>query len=158
MRQIAEFVSVLSCSLFTGASVYVSLVEHPARTQCGVEIATTQFVPSYRRATVMQATLAAVGLISSIAAWLAGATFWWLVGAITLGAVIPFTLIVILPTNKLLLSPTLDRRSIEAERLLARWGALHAAIFRCTGHRHLHSSVWVSTRRCDEESLGLLRS
>ena len=30
MRQIAEFVTVLSRSLFTGASVYINLVEHPA--------------------------------------------------------------------------------------------------------------------------------
>ncbi len=126
LRQIAEFVAVLSCSLFTGASVYISLVEHPARMQCGVEIAATQFAPSYRRATIMQATLAAVGLVSSIAAWLAGATFWWLVGGIVLGSVIPFTLFVILPTNKQLLSPALDRRSAETERLLARWGMLHA--------------------------------
>jgi hypothetical protein len=126
LRQIAEFVAVLSCSLFTGASVYISLVEHPARMQCGVEIAATQFAPSYRRATIMQATLAAVGLVSSIAAWLAGATFWWLVGGIVLGSVIPFTLFVILPTNKQLLRPTLERRSVEAERLLARWGTLHA--------------------------------
>jgi len=74
----------------------------------------------------MQATLAAVGLISSIAAWLAGATFWWLVAGAVLGSVIPFTLFVILPSNKLLLSPTLDKRSVEAERLLGRWGALHA--------------------------------
>jgi hypothetical protein len=43
MRQIAEFVAVLSRSLFTGAAVYVSLVEHPARMQCGVEIAATEF-------------------------------------------------------------------------------------------------------------------
>jgi hypothetical protein len=43
-----------------------------------------------------------------------------------LGAVIPFTLIVIVPTNKQLLTPTLDRRSAETERLLARWGRLHA--------------------------------
>jgi anthrone oxygenase-like protein len=43
-----------------------------------------------------------------------------------LGSVIPFTLIVILPTNKRLVSPGLDRRSAEAERLLARWGSLHA--------------------------------
>jgi hypothetical protein len=126
MRQIAEFVAVLSCSLFTGAAVYITLVEHPARMQCGVEIAATEFPPSYRRATVMQATSAALGLLSSIAAWLAGATFWWLVAGALLGSVIPFTLFVILPTNKLLLSPKLDRRSIEAERLLARWAALHA--------------------------------
>ena len=66
MRQIAEFVAVLSCSLFTGASVYISLVEHPARMQCGVEIAATELPPSYRRATVMQATLAALGLQQSL--------------------------------------------------------------------------------------------
>jgi len=93
MRQIAEFVSVLSCALFAGASVYISLVEHPARMECGVELAATEFAPSYRRATIMQATLAAVGLLASVAAWLAGATFWWLVGGLLLGAVIPSTLI-----------------------------------------------------------------
>src|SRR5215470_10929887 len=126
MRQIAEFVAVLSCSLFTGAAVYVSLVVLPARMQCGVEIATTEFPPSYRRGTVMQVTSATLGLLSSISAWLSGATFWWLVGGIVLGSVIPFTVIVILPTNKRLLSPTLDKRSVEAERLLARWGRLHS--------------------------------
>jgi hypothetical protein len=126
VRQFAEFVAVLSCSLFTGASVYINLVEHPARMECGVEAAATEFSPSYRRATVMQATCAAFGLLSSIAAWLAGASFWWLVAGVLLGSVIPFTLIVILPTNKRLLSPALDRRSAEAERLLARWGRLHA--------------------------------
>jgi len=126
MRQIAEFIAVLACTLFTGAAVYINLVEHPARMQCGVELAATEFAPSYRRATVMQACCAAVGLLSSFAAWLAGASFWWLVAGILLGSVIPFTLIVILPTNKLLLSPALDRRSAEAERLLERWGRLHA--------------------------------
>lgn len=126
MRQIAEFVAVLSCSLFTGASLYINLVEHPARMECGVEIATTEFSPSYRRATVMQATLAALGLLSSIVAWLAGATFWWLVAGALLGSVIPFTLFVILPTNKLLLSPTLNRRSAQTGQLLVRWGTLHA--------------------------------
>ena len=126
MREIAEFVAVLTCGLFTGAAIYISVVEHPARMECGVEVAATEFAPSYRRATVMQATLAAVGLLSSIAAWLRGGSYWWLVGGILIGSVIPFTLIVILPTNKQLLSPTLDRRSPQTERLLTRWAALHA--------------------------------
>jgi hypothetical protein len=126
VRQIAEFVAVLSCALFTGAAVYITFIEHPARMQCGVEIAATEFVPSYRRAAVMQATCAALGLLASVGAWLAGATFSWLVGGVLLGSVIPFTLIAILPTNKRLLSPTLDRRSAEAEGLLTRWGRLHA--------------------------------
>ena len=125
MRQVAEYIAILSCALFTGAAVYINLVEHPARMQCGVELAATEFAPSYRRATVMQASCAAVGLLSSIVAWLAGATHWWLVAGVLVGSVIPFTLIVILPTNKRLLSPALDRRSAEAEQLLARWGRLH---------------------------------
>jgi len=126
MRQFAEFVAVLSCSLFAGAAVYVSFVEHPARMGCGVEIATAEFPPRYHRGTILQVTLAAVCLLSSIAAWLAGATFWWVVAGVLQVSVIPFTLIVILPTNKQLLSPTLDRGSAQTERLLARWGALHA--------------------------------
>jgi hypothetical protein len=79
MRQLAEFISVLACALFAGASVYINHVEHPARMECGVEMAATEFPPSYRRATVMQASLAALGLLASLTACLAGATFWWLV-------------------------------------------------------------------------------
>jgi len=126
MRQIAEFVALLACGLFAGAALYVNLVEHPARMECGVELAATEFPPSYRRGTIMQVTLAVVCLLSSIASWLAGATFWWLVAGVLQVSVIPFTLIVILPTNKQLLNPALDRRSAEAERLLARWVRLHA--------------------------------
>ena len=126
MRQIAEYVAVLACGLFAGAAVYVSLVEHPARMECGVEIATAEFPPSYHRGTIMQVALAAACLLSSIAAWLAGASFWWTIAGVLQVSVIPFTLIVILPTNKLLLSPTLDKRSAQAGQLLARWGRLHA--------------------------------
>ena len=126
MRQIAGYVAVLACGLFAGAAVYISLVEHPARMECGVEIAATEFPPSYRRASVIQASLAAVGLVSSIAAWLARASFLWVVAGVLLGSVIPFMLIVILPTNKQLLNPALNRQSAETGRLLARWGTLHA--------------------------------
>lgn len=73
MRHIAEFIAVLACSLFTGAAIYVSLIEHPARMNCGVEVVATEFPPSYRRGSVMQATLAALGLLASAAAaWPAG--------------------------------------------------------------------------------------
>jgi anthrone oxygenase-like protein len=126
MRQIAEFIAVLACGLFAGAAVYVSLVEHPARMASGVEIAMAEFPPSYHRGTIMQVTLAAVCLLSSIAAWLAGATLWWVVAGVLQASVIPFTLIVILPTNTQLLSPTLDKRSAQTGQLLARWGRLHA--------------------------------
>jgi len=126
VQQLAKFLTTLSCGLFAGAAIYISLVEHPARLECGAELAVTEFGPSYRRAAVMQASLAAAGLVCAIGAWLAGAGVWWLIGGILLGSVIPFTLVVIMPTNKQLLAPTLDKGSPQARELLSRWGKLHA--------------------------------
>ena len=126
IQQVAKLVAILSCGLFAGAAIYINLVEHPARLECGTELAVTEFGPSYRRAAVMQASLAAIGLVCAIGAWLAGAGVSWLIGGILLGSVIPFTLVVIMPTNKQLLAPTLDKESAEARELLSRWGKLHA--------------------------------
>jgi hypothetical protein len=85
-----EDLAILCAGLFAGAALYITFVEHPARRECGAELAATEFGPSYRRATLMQASLAAIGLLMAL------------------------TLIAILPTNKRLLDPGLDRNSTEA--------------------------------------------
>jgi hypothetical protein len=123
---LTELIATLCAGLFAGAALYISLVEHPARLECGTALAATEFGPSYRRAAIMQASLAAVGFLAALAAWAQGAGLAVLFGGILLGLVIPFTLIVILPTNKRLLDPALDRASSEAAELLQRWGRLHA--------------------------------
>jgi Domain of unknown function (DUF1772) len=123
---IAELLATLCAGLFAGAAIYISLVEHPARLECGTELAATEFGPSYRRATKMQVPLAAVGFLAALADWLADRDLLALIGGVLLGAVIPFTLLVILPTNQRLLEPSLPRGSGEAARLLQRWGRLHA--------------------------------
>jgi hypothetical protein len=125
MEAVLQLVATLSAGLFAGAALYITLVEHPARMRCGTRLAVTEFGPSYKRATVMQAPLAAVGFLSGTAAWLTGVHFLWAVGGALLGAVIPLTLIVIASTNKQLLDPALDRDSALAGRLLHRWGWLH---------------------------------
>jgi hypothetical protein len=43
----AERIATLSSGLFTGASVYINLVEHPARMQAGTQVALAEFAPSY---------------------------------------------------------------------------------------------------------------
>jgi hypothetical protein len=110
---------------FFGAALYINLAEHPARVSLGTEFALREFGPSYQRASLMQATLAALGFLAGlIGAWQEsdGMTA---VGAVLIGLVIPFTLIVIFPTNKRLLDPTLDPSSDLARTLLVRWNALH---------------------------------
>jgi len=126
MPVILELVATWSAGLFAGAAIYINLVEHPARMQCGTALAVTQFAPSYHRAAVLQASLAAVGSVSAAAAWLIGAKLSWLIGGFFLVAVIPFTLLVIFPTNKQLLDAALEKDSQRARQLLTHWGRLHA--------------------------------
>jgi len=121
-----QVIATLASGLFTGAAVYINLVEHPARMACGTRLAATEFGPSYHRAAVMQASLAAIGFLTAAIGWLMGSGWWWLVGGIFLVSVIPFTLIAIMPTNKKLLDPNLDRESELATRLLTRWNRLHS--------------------------------
>ena len=123
---VLELIALLATGLFAGAAIYVTLVEHPARVECGPALAITEFRPSYRRGAFMQAGLASIGCVAALAAWTHGRGLSVLVAGLLLGAAIPYTLIVILPTNKRLLDPLLDPRTAEAEALLARWGHLHA--------------------------------
>ena len=127
MDAIAGPVAALASTLFAGAALYVSVAEHPARMECGTEIAATEFAPSYRRAAAMQVALVLIGTAAALARWLGGGGALWLWGALCLFASIPYTLLVIMPTNKRLLDPGRDRRSAETRALLVAWGRLHAA-------------------------------
>jgi hypothetical protein len=42
-----EIIAALAAGLFSGAAVYISLVEHPARVDCGPAVAVREFRPSY---------------------------------------------------------------------------------------------------------------
>jgi uncharacterized membrane protein len=129
MLEFAEVVAVLACAWFAGAAVYITAVEHPARMSCGTEIAATEWAPSYKRATLMQAPLAMIAGILGVIRGLLGDgddRTIWLVAAVLILAVVPFTLVVIRPTNDKLLDPRRDRRSAETLQLLTTWGRLHA--------------------------------
>jgi hypothetical protein len=121
-----QFLAVLCCTLFAGAAIYINLVEHPARMGCDTKTAATVWAPSYKRATVMQAPLAALSFLAGVGAWLFGGGMRWLIGAVLIGLVIPFTFIGVMPTNHQLLAPERDLSSIETRSLLVKWGRLHA--------------------------------
>jgi uncharacterized membrane protein len=123
---LAELTATLSSGLFAGAAVYINLVEHPARMQTGIRPALAEFAPSYKRTTVTQVSLAVAGFLSALVAWRSRFDARWLVGGGLLVSVIPFTAVVILPTNKKLLDPETANDLNLAEKLLTRWGRLHA--------------------------------
>ena len=84
------------------------------------------WAPSYRRAAVMQASLAVVGGVAGALAWAFLGGLGYLVGALLLLAVVPFTLLVVFPTNKRLLDLHAAGQADNAHELLKRWNALHA--------------------------------
>ena len=119
-------IAIVACGLFAGAAIYINLVEHPARVQCGTATAVREFAPSYARATIMQASLAIVGCLGGVVAGWQRSDMPVVFAAVLLGLVVPFTVIVIRPTNLKLLDPSLNASSPEAAALLARWTRLHA--------------------------------
>jgi uncharacterized membrane protein len=121
-----QFTATLSGALFAGAALYINVAEHPARMTLDTRSAALQWAPSYRRATLLQAPLALVSLLTAAAAGFCGAGTGWFVGAALVGAVVPFTFAVIMPTNRRLLAPDRDLASAETRELLARWSRLHA--------------------------------
>lgn len=126
MDSILEILATVCAGLFAGAALYINLAEHPARMECGTALAVRQFAPSYRRAALMQATLAIVGLASAVGAWWRGSGVAVLTGGLLLGAVVPFTLLVVRPVNHRLFAHRVGVDSVEATALLRRWGRLHA--------------------------------
>src|SRR5215204_132530 len=126
LTTLAELLATLSSGLFAGASIYINLVEHPARMEAGANLALTEFAPSYHRAAATQVSLASVGFLSALVAWRLRLDTRWLIGGGLLVSVIPFTAVAILPPNKQLPDPATANDLELAERLLARWGRLHA--------------------------------
>jgi uncharacterized membrane protein len=124
---LAAVLATFATGLFTGAAVYLSFVEHPARMSCGAALALREFGPSYKRAAPMQATLALLAAIAALVHWAQQGGALWLVGAALIAAVVPLTLVVIRPVNERLLGMEAhDADADDALTLLTRWGRLHA--------------------------------
>ena len=125
---LSRYVAKLSASIFAGSAVYCSLVEHPARSQCGVNLASTVFPASYYKAAKLQAPLAITSGFAAIAAFQLDKTKdrSWLFCGLAMLSILPYTFLVIMPVNRKLLAPDVDKNSDETKSLLEKWGQLHA--------------------------------
>jgi uncharacterized membrane protein len=126
MLAFVQFIATLAAAMFSGAALYINVVEQPARMTLDTKFALAQWAVSYRRATWLQAPLALLSLAAGLGSWLLGGGLGWAVGALLIGAVVPFTFIGIMPTNRALLTPGRDLGTPETRSLLERWAKLHA--------------------------------
>ena len=64
-----EILATLACGIFAGAAIYVNLVEQPARLSCGITLAVAEWRPSYKRGSIMQASVAILGSVLGVPIW-----------------------------------------------------------------------------------------
>ncbi|TCT05568.1 DUF1772 domain-containing protein [Aquabacter spiritensis] len=117
--------ALVVAGLFTGAALYINVVEQPARGALAPADQLRQWRPAYRRGFAMQATLAALGAILGAAAFFATGTWPFLAGGVLIGANWPYTMIGIMPTNRRLLALPDGAGGAETARLIENWSHLH---------------------------------
>jgi hypothetical protein len=123
---LAGELALATAALFTGAALYITAAEQPARLELDEQSMLRQWKPSYTRGFAMQASLAlACALFGLLAVW--WTRDWrWFVGAALIFANWPYTVFVILPVNKRLEKMPAEAAVNETRALIKKWGDLHA--------------------------------
>jgi hypothetical protein len=118
--------ALVAASVFAGAAIYVTVVEQPARLMLDARALLSEWKPSYRRGTAMQAPLALVATALGIAAYVEGGDWRWLLGAALSLASWPYTMLVVMPTNRVLMGTDVETADASVHQTVAKWGRLHA--------------------------------
>jgi hypothetical protein len=118
--------ALLVASLFTGAALYISLAEQPARLRLEDAALLAEWKLSYARASVLQATLSLIGFAVAIVAGQQDGWLWFL-GGIVLFANWPYTFLCVAPLNRRISAfvpgTTTD---VQLRLLVTQWGLRHA--------------------------------
>ena len=123
---LAGHLALVAAALFTGAAFYVNYVEQPARLGLDDRSLLTEWKPAYKRGYIMQASLAVIGFLLGLLAWLATGRVTFVIGALLIIANWPWTLLGMLPTNKALMATDVANAGAETRALLLQWNRLHA--------------------------------
>ena len=123
---IAGHLALVVAAVFSGAAIYVNVVEQPARFSLDDRGLLAEWKPSYKRGFGMQAPLALAGFALGVVAWWQTRGLLFLVGGAMMLANWPWTLLVINPVNAVLMATESSQAGAQTRTLIEKWGRLHA--------------------------------
>ena len=126
-----EVLSTVAAGIFAGGSIYINVVEHPARmTLTDTKACHQEWMESFDRASVFQSRLALVSALSGAGAYYCnpkkGLPF--LIGGGLMAAIIPYTIIILKPNS---IDPIYDKdiTSKKSESVgretIDKWNSFH---------------------------------
>ena len=123
---IAGHLALVVAAVFSGAAIYVNVVEQPARFGLDDRGLLAEWKPSYKRGFAMQAPLALAGFALGLVAWWQTRDLLFLVGGAMMLANWPWTILVINPVNAVLMATESAGAGAQTRALIEKWGRLHA--------------------------------
>ena len=123
---LAGLLALVVAATFSGAAVYITIAEQPARLALDDRALLAEWQPAYKHGLRMQVSLIVLGFVLGAIAWWLTGNGRWLLGAVILGANVPYTLIGIRPTNDRLMATAPTEAGPATRALITHWGRLHA--------------------------------
>lgn len=123
---IIQALALIATAIFSGAAIYINLVEQPARLNLDNHALLLEWKAAYKKGFIMQSSLALVAGILGIISFFKSGNYYWLIGAVLILLNWPYTLIVMLPTNNKLLATNIKLADELTRNLIIRWEKLHA--------------------------------
>jgi hypothetical protein len=120
-----------AAAAFLGATIYIGLVEQPARLALSTRAMFREWTLSYRRATVTLSVFAVASAILALIQFRINGDLRWIIGGITILASWPYAYFVIMPVNVWLCAIPPGRAGSPVRKLMRDWGLLewgHALI------------------------------
>jgi Domain of unknown function (DUF1772) len=120
-----------AAAAFLGATIYIGLVEQPARLALSTRAMFREWTLSYRRGTVTLSVFAVASAILALIQFRINGDLRWIIGGITILASWPYAYFVIMPVNVWLCAIPPGRAGSPVRKLMRDWGLLewgHALI------------------------------